>query len=81
MIVRHHLRVTAVCPVDGLPDVYEATVETSRVIRVEDILAAADQLRTERIYQEDLTVRLARALGAQVTTIGWHSGIRTEVIA
>lgn len=78
MIVKHSLMVAATCPVDAsVLDIYEVDVETDRVLPVEDILEARDRLTLEPIYQEDLTVRLAAALGARVTTRGIHSGVAT----
>lgn len=77
MLVRHSLTITAACPVDGKPDHYEAVVECTRVVKVEDILAAVDRLKAQKIYQEELTQELARVLGAKVTTTGYHSGVKT----
>jgi hypothetical protein len=50
-----------------------------RVIKVEDILAAAAAFAGRAIFQEDLTRELHRTLAADVETIGWHSGVRTRV--
>jgi hypothetical protein len=80
MRVEHTLDITATCPVDGLPDVYVMTVRASRVIKVEDILAAAATLAGERVFQEDLTQRVHRALACEVETVGYHSGVRTRVV-
>lgn len=81
MLVKHTFQITARCPVDQGPDVYDATVEARRVIRVEDIIEAVRELTAEPDYQENITAALARRLGATVTTVGYHSGIRTEVTA
>lgn len=80
MKVEHSLEVVALCPVDSLPDVYRLTVRAARVIKVEDILAAAQKLATEKLYQEDLTQRLHRELACEVETVGYHSGVRTVVV-
>lgn len=80
MKVEHTLEVVAMCPVDGLPDVYTLTVRASRVMKVEDILAAAAQCAQERLFQEDLTQRLHRVLACQVETVGFHSGVSTRVV-
>lgn len=74
MIVRHHLTITAECPVDGKPDRYDAVIECGRVVKVEDILALAT---LGRMYQEEVTVHIARTLGVKVTTTGYHSGVKT----
>lgn len=80
MRVQHTLEVVALCPVDELPDVYTLTVRSSRVVRVEDILAVAAKLAGEKLFQEDLTQRIHRALACEVETIGYHSGVRTRVV-
>lgn len=80
MRVEHTLDVVAVCPVDGLPDVYVLTVRAARLIKVEDILAVTAGLAGERVFQEDLTQRIHRALGCEVETVGYHSGVRTRVV-
>ena len=77
MLVRHSLTITASCPVDGKPDHYEAVIECARVVKVEDIIAAVESLRVQKIFQEELTQELARTLGAKVTTTGYHSGVKT----
>jgi len=77
MIARHELTAWGQCPVDGAPDRYEITVRSSRVVMVEDILAAADGLLSKPIYQEAFTDQLASKLGAGVTTVCIHSGVKT----
>lgn len=77
MLVKHHLTITASCPVDRKPDHYEAVIEATRVIKVEDIIASVERLKSKRIFQEQLTQELARDLGAKVTTTGYHSGVKT----
>ena len=77
MLIRHHLTITASCPVDRKPDHYEAVIECGSVIKVEDILAAVERLKTRRIFQEQLTQELASTLGAKVTSTGYHSGVKT----
>ena len=81
MRVEHSFEVTATCPVDRKPDVYSCVVRASRVIPVEDILAAVKTVTSgPPLFQEDLTRELHRALAAEVETTGWHSGIRTRVV-
>lgn len=79
MRVTHTLTIEASCPVDNKLDVYECTIEASRTIPVEDILKATADL--PKAFQEDITATLARTLGATVRTVGWHSGVKTEVVA
>lgn len=78
MVNEHSLAIHATCAVNGCPDEYQATVRTSRVIRVEDILEAVRVATVNPILQEDLTARLARVLRCQVETTGEHSGVRTK---
>jgi hypothetical protein len=78
MKVTHRLEIRAKCPANQSEDTYQLTVLVSRVLLVEDILATVEKLTQEPIYQEILTVNLAQALSAQVTTRGWHSGVQTE---
>lgn len=81
MICRYETRITAACPKDGMPDVYEATFESDDTIIVERILEAVGKYQTEKAYQEVITADLARTLRCKVTTIGFHSGVKTTVVA
>ena len=74
-------RIVAACPVDDRPDVYEVTLESDGTIEVERILAAIARYATEKKFQEDITAELARELRCNVRTVGWHSGVKTTVIA
>lgn len=77
MMTTHELTARCTCPVDNGPDTYAVTVETVADIAVEVILAAVNSLKSEKIYQEEFTRQLSRQLGAAVTTVGHHSGVRT----
>ena len=77
MLTTHELVATCTCPIDSGPDTHAVTVETRTDIPVETILVATESLKVEKVFQEEFTRRLARQLGAQVTTVGWHSGVRT----
>jgi hypothetical protein len=81
MNVRHRLTIAAICPVDGSRDIYKVTVGTSEMINVETILAEVALATKKPLYQEHLTVLLAAALGARVTTKGIHSGVKTVCVA
>jgi hypothetical protein len=76
MRVTHELTLTRLCPVDDGIDHYRVRIETTRLLTVEKIYAAIGGL-PEKEYQERLTVLLAAALDAKVTTIGFHSGVKT----
>lgn len=80
MLITHTLQVVAVCPVDGKPDVYECTVLTSRIIPVEEIVAAVVALKDRKAYQEDVCQELHRQLACEVKLVGYHSGVKTEVV-
>jgi hypothetical protein len=81
MITTHELWTQCTCPVDQSTDTYLVQVQTTRMLPVEEILAAARALREVAIFQEEYTQRLARQLGARVTTLGYHSGVRTRCVA
>ena len=71
----YKLEVTCKCPVDNLPDVYQLTVTAQRAIPVEDILAAAKELSSQSLYQEDLCQSLHRRINARCVLVGYHSGV------
>lgn len=77
MKVLHELSGACVCPVDGEPDRYRITIEADAVIKVEAIIQTVSKLAKVKLFQEEFTARLARALGVTVTTIGFHSGVKT----
>ena len=80
MRVEHSLTVTAKCPVDSKPDVYEVVIRASRLVNVEDILAAVAENTKQPVFQEALTELLHRDLACEVETRGYHSGVLTVVI-
>lgn len=66
------------CPAAPLTlDQYEVTVESPEMLRVEVINCTIADLTTDPIYQETFTQRLSEILGARVTTVGWHQGVKT----
>lgn len=81
MRCRYETQIVAACPVDDRPDVYEAVFESEGCIKVEDILAAIAPWRERKAFQETITEDLARTLKCRVTTVGFHSGIKTTVEA
>ncbi len=82
MRVKHSLEMRCICPHDGLPDRYDVTIECHRVIKVEDIVALANEASTVSMYQEDLAQWVGRRLAARVTIVGTHcDGVETTVIA
>ena len=81
MRVIHEIPITSRCPVNNGHDSYVCTIETNRLVNVEDIIAAITELTKEPAFQEDLTVRLSHRLDCKVTTVGWHSGVKTTATA
>ena len=79
MIVTHEPAMQARCPRDNAIDRYTVTVEATRIVPVEDILAAIAAL-PEPLFQEEITVRIAIAIGCKVTPVGYHSGVRTTCV-
>lgn len=77
ILTKHSLTVEANCPVDDTLDVYSVTVETTRLIEVEEILSKITGITRRPIHQEDFTRLLAKLLQAKVITVGEHSGITT----
>jgi hypothetical protein len=80
MRVVHSLQITSICPVDEKPDVYECFVIAKRVIPVEDILKATADVKNMKAYQEDICQELHRRLACEVRLVGYHQGVRTEVV-
>ncbi len=76
----HELTFARRCPVNDAQDLYDLRIEATRVVKVEDILAAVAAL-PEKAFQEEITVELAAKLGCRVTTIGHHSGVKTTCSA
>lgn len=64
------------CPVNDARDTYQVIVEANRMVKVEDILTAVTSI-PDRTFQEDITQTLAAVLGCGITTIGYHSGVKT----
>lgn len=80
MQTRYDLRITGLCPVDGSADAYDLTLEAGGEVRVEAILDAVREVTREPATQEAITLDLRRRLPGRVTTVGWHSGVRVEVV-
>jgi hypothetical protein len=74
----YEIEVRAQCPVNSDDtDLYQFTIETESLIEVEKIVAFFQQhAGNKNVFQEALTQHCAVALGARVTSVGWHSGIK-----
>jgi NADPH-dependent 7-cyano-7-deazaguanine reductase QueF len=79
MLIKYELEVSCRCPVDGLPDKYQVTIETSETICVEEIIEKASELKDLTMFQEELTQNLHRSFNCSVSTFGYHSGVKTSV--
>ncbi len=76
MKITHEFRMVGKCPVDDAQDFYEVTVSTDKMIPVERILLAARALEFPD-FQESVTAKLAAAIQCTVTTVCYHSGVKT----
>ncbi len=82
MRIIHQFELVSSCPSDDLGDLYAVTIETERLIKVEDIIAFADKLGAQTLYQEDIALKLAREFKVKVTLEGTHFGrVLTKVTA
>jgi hypothetical protein len=83
VICRYEVEVRAQCPVNpGDTDLYAFTIETKSTLEVERIAAFfATNAQSKNVFQEDLTQKCAVALGARVTSVGWHSGVKVTCVA
>ena len=75
---RYEIDVRAQCPVNpGDTDLYAFTIESASIIEVEKIVEFfKEHAGAKDTFQEVLTNQCAVALGAKVTSVGWHSGIK-----
>jgi len=78
MKCKYEIEVRAQCPVNPTDtDLYQFTIESETLIEVEKIASffKANAGKNET-FQEALTQQCAVTIGAKVTSIGWHSGIK-----
>lgn len=81
MKVQHSFELIATCPVDGGKDFYRCTVTLDRLLVCEEMLDLVEQAKEGgHVYQEDLTQKLADALGAEVRTEGTHVGGKVSTV-
>lgn len=79
----YEIEVRAQCPVNPTDvDLYQMTIESTQIIEVERITAfIREHAGDERVFQEDLTQKAAVTLGARVTSVGYHSGVKVTCVA
>lgn len=80
---KYEIEVRAQCPVNPTDtDLYSFTIESEALIQVENILGFfTANAGKEKVFQESLTQACAVMLGAKVTSIGWHSGVKVTCVA
>lgn len=83
MKCRYEMEVRAQCPVNPSDtDLYAVTIESESLIEVEKINKFfAEHAGEKNVFQEALTQMAAVTIGAKVTTIGYHSGVRVTCVA
>lgn len=79
----YEVEVRAQCPVNPTDtDLYQFRIESEQLIQVEKILEFIQQhAGAQHVFQEELTRLCAVTLGARVTSIGVHSGIKVTCVA
>ena len=79
----YEIEVKAQCPVNPTDtDLYAFTLESDGLIEVEKIAAFFKKHGGKnKLFQEVLTQMCAVALGAKVTSVGYHSGIKVTCTA
>lgn len=83
MKCKYEVEVRAQCPVNPADtDLYAFTIESESLIEVEKIV---EFFKTnggaQKVFQEALTQQCAVAIGAKVTSVGYHSGVKVTCIA
>lgn len=79
----YEMQVRAQCPVNPSDtDLYAVTIESESLIEVEKIVKFfAEHAGQKNVFQEALTQQAAVTIGAKVTTVGYHSGVRVTCVA
>lgn len=77
------VEIRAQCPVNPSDtDLYAFTIESEALIEVEKIVAFfAENAGQQKVFQEALTQKCAVTLGARVTSVGYHSGVKVTSVA
>jgi len=79
----YEIEVRAQCPVNPSDtDLYAVTIESESLIEVEKIIKFfSEHAGNKNVFQEALTQMAAVSIGAKVTTVGFHSGVRVTCVA
>lgn len=80
---KYEIEVRAQCPVNPSDtDLYQFTIESETIIEVEKIVGFFGENAGKReVFQETLTQQCAVTLGARVTSVGIHSGVKVTCVA
>lgn len=80
---KYEVEVRAQCPVNPSDtDLYHFTIESETIIEVEKIAAfIKENAGKKEVFQETLTQQCAVSLGARVTSVGIHGGIKITCVA
>jgi len=80
---KYEVEVRAQCPVNPADtDLYAFTIESESLIEVEKIVAFfKSNAGAQKVFQEALTQQCAVTLGARVTSVGSHSGVKVTCVA
>ena len=79
----YEIEVRAQCPVrPSDTDLYQFRIESESIIQVEQIVDFFKKNAGRRkVFQETLTQQCAVTLGAKVTSVGFHSGVKVTCVA
>mgnify|MGYP003659099503 CR=1 FL=1 len=79
----YEIQVMAQCPVNPTDtDLYQFHIESEALIEVEKITGFFNEnAGKQKVFQEDLTRQCAVTLGAHVTSVGFHSGVKVTCYA
>lgn len=82
MICKYEFKLRAICPVHLVNDEYDCVVESAECILVERLLEFAAECEGKKETQEQLTATFAaKFANCKVTTVGYHSNVKTTVVA
>lgn len=82
MICRYELKLQAICPIHQCEDHYDITVESAECVYVERLLEFAAECSGRKETQEAITASWAKKFpNCRITTVGYHSNVKTTVIA
>lgn len=78
MLNTYEYQVRAQCPVNQSDtDLYAFTIRSEHLIEVEKIVGFfKSNAGEQKVFQEALTQQCAVTLGARVTSVGYHSGVK-----